>query len=110
MTFDPAQRFVRLVAAGRGIIYGIQSDGVLRWYRHAGWTTGGTSWANGTGRDIGTDWHIFRAVLAGTDGRLFTVSGDGSVRWWRYDLDDPDGGDGAGSWHPNSGAVVATGF
>lgn len=110
MTFDPAQRFVRLVAAGGGVIYAVQADGTLRWYRHAGWTTGGTSWANGTGREIGTDWHVFRAVLAGAEGQLYTVSGDGTVRWWRYDLADPDGGDGDGAWHPESGAVVHTGF
>lgn len=110
MTFDPAQRFVRIVAAGRGVIYAIQADGSLRWYRHAGWTTGGTNWSNGVGREIGTDWHTFRVVLAGAEGQLYTVSGDGSVRWWCYDLADPDGGDGAGTWRNGSGSVVHDGF
>jgi hypothetical protein len=110
MNFDPAQRFVRLIAGGRGVIYAVQADGLLRWYRHAGWTTGGVSWANGVGREIDTDWHTFRAVLAGAEGQLYTVSGDGSLRWWRYDLTTPDGGDGQGSWHPQSGSVIHTGF
>jgi len=110
MTVDPAQRFVRLVAAGNGVIYAIQADGSLRWYRHAGWTSGGTGWANGVGREIGTDWHIFRAVLAGSAGQLYTVSGDRTLRWWQYDLADPDGGSGDGTWHTASGAVIHDGF
>jgi N,N-dimethylformamidase len=110
MGFDPAQRFLRLVAGGRGVLYAVQADGVLRWYRHAGWSSGGASWSNGVGLEIGTDWHQFVQVLASADGQLFGITGDGRVRWYRRQLDDPDGGSGAGGWHPNSGAVIHDGF
>lgn len=110
MSFDPAQRFLRLVAGGRGVIYAVQADGVLRLYRHAGWTTGGVSWSNGAGRDIGTGWHRFTTVLAGDDGQLFAVSGDGTVRWFRWELSDPDAGDGAGAWHASSESVIHSGL
>jgi N,N-dimethylformamidase len=110
MGFDLAQRFVRLVAGGAGVIYAVQADGVLRWYRHAGSTTGGTSWSNDVGRDIGTAWHQFTTVLAGADGQLFGLSADGTVRWYRWELSDPDAGDGEGEWHPESGVVIHDGF
>jgi N,N-dimethylformamidase len=110
MGFDPAQRFLRLICAGNGVLYAVQADGVLRWYRHAAWTTGGVSWSNGVGREIGTGWHRFTSVLAGADGQLFAVAGDGSVRWSRWELADPGVGDGAGSWHPGSDTVVHDGF
>src|SRR3712207_3244643 len=108
MSFDPAQRFLRLVAAGRGVVYAVQADGVLRWYRHAGWTTGGVSWTNAVGREIDTGWHRFTQVLAAADGQLFAFTGDGRVRWFQWLLDDPDSG--AGSWHPGSGSVVHSDF
>jgi N,N-dimethylformamidase len=106
MAFDLAQRFLRLIAAGRGVIYAVQADGVLRWYRHAGWTSGGVSWSNGIGREIGDGWHRFTTVLADADGQLFAMSGDGRVRWFKWELSDPAGSDGAGSWHPASGTVI----
>jgi hypothetical protein len=108
VSFDPAQRFLRLVAGGAGVIYAVQADGVLRWYRHAGWTTGGVSWSNGVGREIDAGWHRFATVLAGADGQLFGVSADGRVRWFRWELTDPETG--AGAWHLNSGQVIHDGF
>src|SRR5438067_8653033 len=50
---DPVQRFVQLVPGGNGILYAVQSDGALYWYRHAGWADGSPTWANGAGTQIG---------------------------------------------------------
>jgi N,N-dimethylformamidase len=110
MAYDSTQRFVRLIAGGAGVIYAVQADGVLLWYRHAGWSTGGVSWSNGVGRQIGTEWHVYETVLAGADGQLFGVSGDGTVRWSKWELAQPDSADGAGQWHPDSETVVHDGF
>src|SRR5271165_6616201 len=67
--YDPVQRFVRLVPGGNGIIYGIQADGALMWYRHTTWQNGTVGWANGgAGRQIGSGFQQFRAVVASENG------------------------------------------
>lgn len=106
--FDPVQRFVRLVPGGNGIIYAIQTDGHLFWYRHADWRGGTNTWSNGGGLRIGTGWQRFSTVLGAADGQLFAVRGNGDVLWYRYVLSDPNSG--AGDWAPNSGTVIGTGF
>ncbi len=109
-TTDPLQRFVRLVPGGNGIIYGIQTDGTLMWYRHSSWQTGGSGWANGgAGRQIDTDWQQFRAVLTSADGQLFGFLPDGTVRWYKYNVTDLTTG--AGTWAGNgTGPVIGSGF
>lgn len=106
--FDPKQRFVQLICGGNGVIYGRQVDGTLIWYRHAGWQDGSANWAAGGGLAIGTGFHTFRTVLADQNGQLFAVGADGSIRWYKYVVSDPDTG--AGSWVGGSGPTIATGF
>lgn len=109
VTFDPFQRFISLVPGANGVIYGIQSDGSLLWYRHVGWTTGSANWANnGIGKAIGSEWQQFGTVLADADGTLFGFGTDGTVRWYKYVVTDLTTG--AGYWHPNSGTQIGSGF
>ena len=109
VAFDPNQRFLRVVPGGNGILYAIQADGVLYWYRHLGWQTGTSGWANnGTGLQIGAVWHQFTTVLAGSDGEFFAFHADGTLFWYRYILSNANTG--AGSWHPASGSVIGSGF
>ncbi|NBE85335.1 N,N-dimethylformamidase beta subunit family domain-containing protein [Micromonospora rubida] len=82
--YDPEQRFVQLVGGGNGVIYAIQADGALLWYRHWGWQTGVTGWASGSGRRIGTGWNQFRTVLGSADGSLYGVRADGTIHYYRY--------------------------
>jgi len=108
MAYDPQQRFLSLVPGGNGIIYAIQADGNLYWYRHINWTTGApASWANsGTGRLIGTGWQKFRFVLTAADGQIFAFLPNGDLLWYRYILSDINTG--AGSWHAASGSRIGT--
>jgi hypothetical protein len=109
VAFDPNQRFVGFVPGGNGILYAIQADGALYWYRHLGWQTGSASWANGgNGVKIGADWHQFTNVLAAADGELFAFHADGSLSWYRYILTNSSTG--AGYWASGSGSVIGTGF
>jgi N,N-dimethylformamidase len=109
-SYDPLQRFISLVPGGNGIIYAIQADGALFWYRHVGWQNGATTWANGgQARLIGTGWHIFSTVLGSADGQLFGFLPDGSIRWYKYIVTDLSTG--AGHWASASqGNVIGTGF
>lgn len=49
--------------SANGVIYGIEADGDLLWYRHEGRSDGTARWANrGSGRKVGNGWdfeHVF---------------------------------------------------
>ncbi|MDI5975709.1 N,N-dimethylformamidase beta subunit family domain-containing protein [Amycolatopsis magusensis] len=109
-TFDPRQRWSRLVGGGDGIIYAVQADGLLYWYRHRGWATASSDWANeGIGVHIGSGWQDFVTVLGDVDGVLYGVRGDGDVLAYQRVVTDMDTG--AGYWTGNgTGVVVGTGF
>ena len=108
--YDSVQRFVQLVPGGNGIIYGVQADGGLMWYRNTGWQNGTSAWANGgVGQEIGTGWQRFRTVLASEDGQLFAFMADGTLRWYKWVVTNP--ATGAGSWAGGgTGPVIGTGF
>lgn len=109
-SYDPLQRFIQLVPGGNGIIYAIQADGKLLWYRHAAWQTGARVWANGgAARVIGSGWHVFRTVLGSANGQLFGFLPDGTIHWYRYVVSNLNTG--AGGWASGGrGPVVGSGF
>lgn len=107
--FDFRQRFIKMVGGGNGVIYAIQADGRLLWYRHAGWATVASSWSNnGIARQIGTGWAGFTNVLAGSNGTLFGLKPNGDLIWYRYVVSDWNTG--AGYWAAGSGSRIGTGF
>ena len=106
--YDPEQRFTALVPGGDGVIYGVQADGALVFFRHAGWSSGSREWSNGGGRVIGDGFHQFTRVLASADGQLFGVRADGSIRWYRYVFSNRLTGE--GTWAAGSGATIGSGF
>lgn len=106
---DPEQSQTRMVPGGNGVIYSVQADGRLKWFRHLGRENGTGVWVGGgSPREIGTGWHIHTNVLAAADGQLFGFCGDGSLVWHKYQLANQDTGE--GSWHPKSNTVIHTGF
>ena len=110
-TYDPLQRFIQLVPAGSGVIYAIQADGTLYWYRNTGWETGSSAWANGgTGLQIGTGWHQFVQVISAGDGQtLYAFDASGNCHWYQYQLSNWNTG--AGTWTGGgAGPVIGGGF
>ncbi|GAA4961532.1 hypothetical protein GCM10023205_26260 [Yinghuangia aomiensis] len=106
---DPEQSQVLMVPGGNGVVYSVQSDGRLKWFRHLGRDTGAASWANsGNSRDIGVGWQAHTQVLAADDGQLFGLCGDGTLVWCKYTLTNPNTGEGA--WHPNTNSIIHRGF
>ncbi|GAA0240101.1 hypothetical protein GCM10010492_44060 [Saccharothrix mutabilis subsp. mutabilis] len=104
MAIDPEQSQLRMVPGGDGVVYSVQADGRLLFYRHLGWQTGTAEWANGgNGVQINAGWHMFTTVLAAADGQLFGFAEDGTVRWYRYLRD-------SGTWAPGGAAVIGVGF
>jgi hypothetical protein len=48
--------FKQLFSGGDGIIYGVNQNNQLVWYRHVGRTDGSFRWAAGSGNVVGTGW------------------------------------------------------
>ncbi|MFE0028211.1 N,N-dimethylformamidase beta subunit family domain-containing protein [Amycolatopsis sp. NPDC059021] len=105
---DREQSQTQMVPGGNGIIYSLQADGRLKWFRHLGWQDGSANWASETGREIGAGWQIHTSLLADETGQLFGLCGDGSLWWHRWVLTDPNTG--AGYWAANTNAVIHRGF
>lgn len=80
------QGFRQVFSGGNGVIYGIQQDGTLLWYRHKAYKTGGGLAGDWEGPyRVGTGWQSFTNVFAGgSDGVIYAVQSDGSLRWYRH--------------------------
>ncbi|MGW7538207.1 N,N-dimethylformamidase beta subunit family domain-containing protein [Amycolatopsis sp. NPDC054798] len=108
-TFDAHQRWSRLVGGGDGIVYAVQADGTLYWYRHRGWPTAAYDWSHqGVGVPIGSGWQDFVTVLGDLNGVLYGVRGDGTVLCYQWLVSNLDTG--AGAWADADGVVAGTGF
>ena len=90
-----------------GVIYGVEDDKDLLWYRHEGRSNGTPRWANnGTGRKVGSGWD-FAHVFAGGAGVLYGVEHDGDLLWYRHD----GAADGTARWaNRGRGRKVGSGW
>ena len=69
------------------ILYGIGADGVLRWYRHNGATTGAGigvpgSWAGA--KNVSGEWANYKQVFTGGNGVIYGITQDGKLIWSRH--------------------------
>jgi hypothetical protein len=91
-------------AAHPAILYGIGADGVLRWYRHNGATTGAGadvpgSWAGGNG--VSSGWGELKQVFGGGNGVIYGITPDGQLIWTRHAGYLSGGGvEVPGAWQP----------
>jgi hypothetical protein len=107
-TIDAEQSQLRMVPAGNGILYSVQADGRLLYFRHLGWQTGDVNWANGgSAMLVNSGWNIFTSVLAAADGQIFGLAQDGSLRWYKHTVDLNTN---VGTWAAGGAAVIGQGF
>ncbi len=67
-----------------GVILAVTTTGDLRWYKHSGYQTGSTSWANnGGGVSIGSGWNMYAKVFSAGDGIIYGIGNDGSLNWYK---------------------------
>lgn len=100
------QGFRELIPAGLSGIYGLTSDGMLKWYRHDGFLDGTPKWkgpmdvGRGGAVDLRTGWagppglagaasasrgwNACTKIIAGGDGILYCITSDGTMRWYRH--------------------------
>jgi len=97
-----------------GAIYTVAPDGALRWYQYNGTgvqdPTGGTGWAPNSGNQIGQGWSAGFRTFFGTQGVIYAVGDNGSLRWYRYDGKGEQNPSGNTGWAPNSGNRIGRGW
>jgi hypothetical protein len=91
----------------RGVIYAINSNGELKWYKYTSLDTPNSgSWDPRSGTTIRTGMGGYKFAFGGYNGVIYasTDSNDdtGNLYWFKYSSpDSPDG-----SWDPRSGAKI----
>ena len=98
--------FVKLIAGGNGVFYGIDSTGRLFWYRHLGSANGQPTWDPASGKEIGHGWSTFTRVVTGGDGTLYGIDATGQLRWYHLTSYLTS----AGTYAAGAGAVVGKGW
>lgn len=94
-------------SGGDGVIYTVDADGTLHWYRHLGDTNGSASWAAGSGKQVGgPGWNSFARVFSGGGGVLYAVDYSGNLYWYKH----LGALDGANAWAANAGKLIGHGF
>ncbi|GAB3591638.1 hypothetical protein GCM10027446_10210 [Angustibacter peucedani] len=74
-------------SGGDGVIYVVDQDGRLLWYRHHGVATGDGldvpgSWSGPN--PVGTGWDSARLLFSAGEGIIYAVMPDGVLRWYRH--------------------------
>ena len=96
---DPAK-----ASPADAVIYAVDQNNNLLWYRHDGREDGTPNWAGPEGKNVGTGW-TFTHVFSGGDGIIYAVKPNGELLWYRHD----GRGDGTPRW-ATEGKVVGTGW
>jgi len=93
---------VKVFGGGDGIIYGVNSNGDLLWYKHLGHDSGlglsdAGSWLGG--KTVGVGWGSFTTLFSSGDGVIYGIQPDGVLRWYRHlGYQTGAGLETAGSW------------
>jgi hypothetical protein len=112
---------LRLLTAGGlpdGTLFGIDTDGTLRWYRYNGSGdesvgAGVAPWMDfdtNSGNPIGNGWGEFSWIAAGIHGTLVGVDGQGNLRAYYYTGNGESDWAGDQNWAPQSGTILASDF
>jgi len=104
--WDWKRRGARVISGGEGVIYGVDVNGDLQWYRHLDPSGGSSTWASEGGTKIGSGWNVFTTLFGGADGVIYGVDSNGDLQWYRHL--DPTGGDSA--WAADHGTKIGSGW
>lgn len=109
---------------GDGILFGVEPDGDLRWYRYTAGDgiedrAGSRGWDANSQNVIGNGWQGFVSLVctpkAGRTSNdpastLYGVEPNGNLRWYRYVGDGKEDRSGNTGWAPNSGNTIGNGW
>jgi hypothetical protein len=75
--------FRQVFASRPGVVYGIDNNGDLWWYKHLGWQDGSANWSYAQGQKVGNGWN-FRQVFASGPGVIYGVDSNGDLWWYKH--------------------------
>ena len=96
--------FRKVFGGQDGVIYAIDTDGNLLWYKHTGYRNGANTWESANGRQVGTGWGDFTHVFGGRDGIIYAIDTNGNLLWYKHTGYQ----NGANSWQSDHGIQVGT--
>lgn len=80
----PTDNYQYVFPGGDGVIYAIDNDGQLFWYKHECWRDG--SGEPAMRRRVGeSGWNRFRKVFSSGEGIIYAVDHGGKLIWYRHD-------------------------
>lgn len=88
-----------------GVIYAVNADNDLLWYRHDGVGNGNWEWTDDSARKVGTGWD-FKHVVSGGGGIIYAVNAADELLWYRHD----GHGNGKWEWTADTGRRVGVGW
>ncbi|NJO13469.1 MAG: hypothetical protein HC872_08390 [Gammaproteobacteria bacterium] len=74
--------FVHIFSTGEGVIYGVDPQGKLWWYKHRGYLTGTQDWAGP--KQVGTGWAGFKKVFSPSEGYIYALTQAGELLWYQH--------------------------
>lgn len=93
-------------------LFGVESNGDLRWYGYSGDgepdPSGVLGWHPNSGNVIGNGWADFLYIVGTRD--VFAVKSDGALLWYRYHGDGTADRSGATGWDVKSGSQIGRGW
>ena len=104
--WDWKRRGARVISGGEGVIYGVDVNGDLQWYRHLDPSGGSSTWASEGGTKIGSGWNVFTTLFGGADGVIYGVDSNGDLQWYRH-LEPTNG---VNSWAVDHGTKIGSGW
>jgi hypothetical protein len=109
-------RFKQIFSTGKGVIYGVQPNGELKWYRNTGYLSGAGyndagGWDSRSGKTIGIGWSELEQIFSGGKGVIYGVQPNGELKWYRNTgYLSGAGYNDAGGWDAKSGKTIGIGW
>ena len=63
-------------------VYTVTPSGDMNWYRHDNYRGGTDKWT--APKRVGWGWGTYRKIIAGGDGILYGLAGDGTLYWYKH--------------------------
>ncbi len=88
-----------------GVIYAINQNDDLLWYRHDGRADGSFNWLDNNARKVGVGWNV-KHVFSGGDGIIYAINQNDDLLWYRHD----GRADGSFNWLDSNARKVGVGW
>lgn len=75
-------RFLRLFAGGNGVLYAVEPNGDLYWYKHLGYVNGDSNAL--ALRKVGNGWQNFKQIFTDRQGHVYAITTNGDLFWYNH--------------------------